>query len=222
MKEIRLKTYSREDTGKKSAHKLRKEGEIPGILYGHKQEARKLTVPEHDFWHILHNATTEHLILHLEVEGADKSDTLVLVRDVQHHPLTGAILHVDFQRISRDESIKVGVPIILTGVAKGVKEFGGVMDHGMREVKVMTTPTEVPESLEVDVSDLQIGQTLFISDLKKQYSHIEFLDDDKVSLVHISPPKKLEISLEEVAAAAAEEEVAEGEVEEEGEKGDES
>ena len=182
---------------------------MPGTLYGHKEEPVSLSVPEHELWVILHNATSEHLILRLDVEGTKDKDVLTLVRDVQHHPVTGHILHIDFQRISMHEKIKVGVPVELIGIARGVKEFGGILDHGMREIMVKCMPEEIPESLPVDVSNMEIGNSIHLSDIMGQYSQLEFLDDENVTLAHVSPPKKLEVF--EEAAEAAEGEAAEGE-----------
>ena len=217
MKRINLKSRIREGSGKKSAHKIRSMGEVPGTLYGHKEKPVSLSVPEHDFWVILHHATSEHLILRLDVEGTDEKDILTLVRDVQHHPVTGEILHVDFQRISMHEKIKVGVPIELTGTARGVKEFGGILDHGMREVMVKCMPEEIPEALSIDVSNMEIGNSIHLSDIMDQYAQIEFLDDANVTLAHVSPPKKLEVfeeaAAEEAVAEEAEAEPAEGEPE---------
>jgi len=193
MKRINLTSRVREGSGKKSAHKIRTAGEVPGILYGHKEEPVSLSVPEHDLWVILHHATSEHLILRLDVEGTKDKDVLTLVRDVQHHPVTGDVLHVDFQRISMQEKIKVGVPVDLVGIPRGVKEFGGILDHGMREIMVKCMPEEIPESLPVDVSNMEIGNSIRLSDIVGQYTQLEFIDDENVTLAHVSPPKKLEV-----------------------------
>ena len=218
MKTIKLTARKREEANKKNVHKLRKQGEIPGVLYGHKKDPVHLAVPEHEFWNILHNATSEHLIIDLEVEGVDMDEHTTLVRDVQHHPVSGDLLHVDFQRISMDEHIKVGVPVLLTGMARGVKEFGGILDQGVREVMIATTAASVPEHLEIDVSHLMINDTIHVSDLVIQYPGLDFLDEGHINLAHISPPKKLEIAEEleegEEGAEGAEEgedEGAEGE-----------
>jgi len=225
MNDIKLKSRIREETGAKMTRKLRSKGEVPGVLYGHRVEPINLTLPEHELWHILHSATSEHLILTLDIEDTAENDVLTLVRDVQHHPVTGDILHVDFQRISLTEKIKVGVPIILSGTARGVKEFGGVLDHGVREVTTHCMPKQIPESIEVDVSDMDIGDSVHISDIVGRYPELEFLDDSNVTLAHVSPPKKLEIFKEELEgveeAAAGEEGAVEKEKEPAGE-GEES
>ena len=210
MKAIKLSARQRVEASKKNVHKLRHQGEIPGVLYGHKKDPVHLAVPEHEFWVILHNATSEHLIIDLDVEGVDMDEHITLVRDVQHHPVSGNILHVDFQRISMDESIKVGIPVQLTGIPKGVKEFGGILDQGVREVMVQTTASTVPEHLEIDVTELMINDTVHVSDLVKLYPGIDFLDDGNINLAHVSPPKKLEVALEEAEGEEGAEEGEEG------------
>ncbi len=212
MKTIKLTARMREEASKKNVHKLRHAGEIPGVLYGHKKDPVHLAIPEHEFWSILHSATSEHLIIKLEVDGVDMEDHITLVRDVQHHPVSGDILHVDFQRISMSENIKVGIPVVLTGVARGVKEFGGILDQGVREVMVATTASSVPEQLELDVSELMINDTIHVSDLVALYPDIDFLNEGHINLAHVSPPKKLEVAeeLEEGAEEGAEGEEGEG------------
>ncbi len=207
MLDITLKTAIRKESGKKSAHKLRAMGLIPAVLYGHKEDPVALELQEHEFWHILHNSTTEHIILKLDIEGADGGEHVILVRDVQHHPVTGNILHVDFQKISLDEDIKVGVPVELVGHAVGVKDFGGILDHGVREVMIQCKPAEIPEILEIDVSSMNIGDTLHVDYLVEKYPSLNFLDDLKVTLAHVSPPKKAELleAEEEAEVGAAEE-----------------
>ncbi len=200
MKQIFLNSRIREGSGKKAAHKTRETGDIPSVLYGHKEDPISLTISGHDLWQILHQATSEHLILHLKIEDSAEGELLTLVRDVQHHPVSGDILHVDFQRISMNEKVKVGVPIELNGIARGVKEFGGILDHGVREVNIKCTPKEIPENLPIDVSEMLIGNSIHLSDIMMHYPQLEFLDDPIVTLAHVSPPKKLELMEEEEAA----------------------
>lgn len=226
MHDKKLSGRLREEKGTKGAHRLRAKGEVPGVLYGHKEEPVNLTLPEHELWHILHSATSEHLILTLDIEGSKEDSVLTLVRDVQHHPVTGDILHVDFQRISITEKIKIGAPIVLNGTARGVKEFGGILEHGVREVMIHCTPKQIPESIEVDVTAMEIGDSIHISDITGQYPELEFLDDSNVTLAHVSHPKKLEIlgEGEEAVAqeAAGEEEEAAAKEEETAGEGEES
>jgi large subunit ribosomal protein L25 len=216
MQQLRLKSFMREGSGKKIARRLRTKGEIPAILYGHRREPLSLAVSQKDLWHILHTATTEYLILSLDVEGSDEGTILTLVRDIQHHPVSGDVLHLDLLRISIDAKIKVGVPIELTGMPKGVKDTGGVLDHGIRELTLNVKPVEIPDKVSIDVSPLAIGDSLRVSDLAALYPHLDIVDDPHVTIAHVSAPKKLETLIPEpgaaVAAAVAEEgEAAEGE-----------
>ena len=173
MKHMNLKSRLREADGKKLARRLRRTGDIPAILYGHKRDPLNLSVGQKDLWHILHSATSEHMILNLDIEGAQEGSILTLVRDVQHHPVTGNVLHLDLQRISIDEKLHIGVPLELTGLAPGVKDQGGILDHGVREVTLNVKPMEIPEKLSIDVSALAIGQSLHVSDLVAIYPDLE-------------------------------------------------
>lgn len=223
MKKVNLKARIREGSGKKISHQLRSKGEIPGVLYGHGEDPVSLAVPEHEFWKILHNATTEHLILEVKVDGMKPANVLTLVKEVQHHPVTGDILHVDLQRISEDEKIKVGVPVSLVGVPKGVKDFGGILDHGAREIRVITTASTVPESLEIDVTHLQIGDSIHISDIAEKFKDIDIFDDESILIAYVAVPKKLEeIKPEEEAEEETEEAGEEQEAEPEAEKEEKS
>ncbi len=219
MKKVKLNARLRNESGKKISHQLRSKGEIPGVLYGHKEDPVSLAVPEHEFWKILHHATTEHLILEVKVDGLDPADVLTLVREVQYHPVTGDILHVDLQRISEKEKIKVGVPVSLVGVPKGVKDFGGILDHGAREVRIITTAAMVPESLEIDVTHMQIGDSIHVSDLAEKFKDIDIYDDESILIAYVAVPKKLEeIKPEEEAGEEAEEAAEEQEAEPEADK----
>jgi large subunit ribosomal protein L25 len=225
MQKPNLKSHLREGAGKEGAKRLRGRGEVPAVLYGHKREPISLAVSQKDLWHILHTATSEHMILSLDIEGSDEGAILTLVRDVQHHPVTGDVLHLDLQRISVDEKLHIGVPVELTGMAKGVKEEGGILDHGIREVTLSVKPMEIPEKVSIDISHLEIGHSIHVSDLIALYPHLEIIDDPHVTLAHISPPKKLEVLIPEpgapAAAAVAEEgEAGEGEEAPEGEEGE--
>jgi large subunit ribosomal protein L25 len=220
MKEIKIKGRVRKGVGKKIAHKLRASGEVPGILYGHKEEPIALAVPEHDLWYILHKSTSENLILSLSLSDNGGEPVTALIRDVQHHPVTGDILHVDLQRISLNEKLNVGVPLKLEGVPRGVKEFGGILDQVAREIVVYSTPREIPEFVSVTIEEMEIGDSIHLEDIVKQYPDIEFAEEPEMMLAHISPPpKKIEVATEEVAE---EEEVEEGEeeVEEVAEEGE--
>lgn len=213
MKDNQLKSNIRAESGKKTGHKIRKEGKIPGILYGHGEEPLALEMDKHDVWEVLHKAKSRHLVVGLEVEGVDLGNVVTLVKDVQQHPVTGEVLHIDFLRVYKDEMINVDVPVKIIGTAKGVKESGGILYHSIRNVTVNSKPTEIPEAIEVDVTELEIGQSIHITDIIGNYSDIEFVYDADITLAHVAAPKELELPEEEG------EEVLEGE-EAEGEEGE--
>ena len=221
MEKPKLNSHLRAGAGKEGAKRLRASGEIPAILYGHKREPVSLAVSQKDIWHILHTATSEHMILSLAVEGSNEGSILTLVRDIQHHPVSGDVLHIDLQRISIDEKLHIGVPIELAGAAKGVKDEGGVLDHGIREITLNVKPMEIPEKVSIDISHLEIGHSIHVSDLIALYPDLEIVDDPHVTLAHVSAPKKLEVLVPEpgtpaAAAVAAEAEEGEGEESAEG------
>jgi len=220
MQKPKLKSHMRVGAGKEGAKRLRSQGEIPAILYGHKREPMSLAVSQKDIWHILHTATSEHMILSLDVEGSDEGSVLTLVREIQHHPVTGDVLHLDLQRIMVDEKLHIGVPIELAGMAKGVKEEGGVLDHGIREVTLNVKPMEIPEKVSISIAHLEIGHSVHVSDLIALYPDLEIVDDPHVTIAHVSAPKKLEVLIPEPGAAAAAAVAAEVEEGEEGEAGE--
>ncbi|MCD6380158.1 50S ribosomal protein L25 [bacterium] len=213
MKKIMLKADVRKEIGKKSGSKLRKDGKIPGILYGHKKDPIPLVLDKHDVWEILHNAETENLIINLEIEGVDLADIVTIVKDIQQHPVTGDILHLDFMRVAMDEMIDVNVPVRIIGVAKGVAVDGGILFHSIRQITINSKPSEIPEFINIDVSDLSVGDTIHISDIVKDYKDINFVSDLDITLAHVAAPKELELTEEEVEKeeiAAAEEAAVEG------------
>jgi len=216
MEKILLKSQVREETGKSSGSRLRKSGKIPGILYGHKEDPISLIMDEHNIREIIHNAQTKNIIITLEIEGVDIADMVTIVKDVQHHPVTGDILHVDFMRVAMDEKIDVNVPVRIIGMAKGVTEEGGVLYHSIRQIMINSTPAEIPESIDIDVSELTIGSTIHISDIVGNYKEINFVSDLDMTLVHIAAPKEADLPEEEVVEEGAE--VAEGEEESAGEE----
>ena len=222
MEIISLKSNIREETGKKSGRKIRREGKVPAILYGHKEDPIPLVVYEHDVWEIFHNASTENLIIQLDIEGMDLSDEITLLKEVQQHPVTGEILHIDLLRVYTDEKIDVNVQIQTTGEPKGVKEEGGILFQAVRRITVNAKAADIPDVIKIDVSDLGIGESIHISDIVKEYEQFDFVFDTDMTIAHISAPKELElpekkaeeeIEGEEVEAAeeagAAEEEKAE-------------
>jgi len=205
MAEVKLTAEPREGVGKGAARKIRAAGKVPGVLYGPAVEPMRLAVDALQLWHALHTDAGTNVLINLAVDG----DTfLTMPREVQRDIVRGTLLHVDFLRIRRDVAIQVDVPVFLVGESVGVKE-GGVVEHHLWELRVECLPTQVPESIEADISALAVGDSLHVSDLSIP-QHITLLTPSEETLVSVVPPPVLEV--EEVAPEEEEGELPEGEV----------
>jgi len=215
--EVVLKVRKREGTGKGFAQKLRGEGKIPAVVYGHKMDPINLSVDGSDFEDLSRSVSIESTIITLEVEGDKKKPIKTLVREIQRHPFRDRILHLDFFQISMKESITVEVPISLLGTSVGVRTEGGILQHQMREVQISCLPSEIPEKIEIDISDLSIGDSVHVGDL--DLKGFDLLSDPDGLIVTLLPPTVMK---EEVKPEVEEEEALEpelvGEEKEEGEE----
>lgn len=207
MKTVALTAYPRTLARRGGAKKLRDAGRVPAVIYGRQAPPQNLEVESRQIKDLLHHAASENLLLDLSVEGDPRPKRLALLREVQHHPLSGAVLHVDFHEVSETEKVTVMVPIETVGEAKGVKE-GGVLEHVLFKVKVRALPKDLPEQVVIDVSELAIGQAVHLGDIQPPPG-VEVLGDKHISVVAVAAP----LTEEQEAAAATEEAVAAGEVE---------
>ena len=202
-----LLATKRETRKKNEARRLRVSGQIPAVVYGGvAKEAVPVSVDPKILLRILHSDSGVNTLIDLELEGGDSSQ--VLVKDFQLDPISSELLHVDFYRLAMDKVITVTVPVTLTGEAKGVKQEGGLLDFVTREIQVECMPAEIPEHVEVDVSELAIGDGVRVRDVVEGvvWKPISELD---TLLVHVTPPKVEEEPEEEEVSAEA---VAESEV----------
>ncbi len=188
MEYYKLTSVRRDESGKGIARKLRQEGQIPAILYGHKEEPISLSLAEFELRKIFQQHS-ESAIVNLSIGGDASASCNAIIREVQRHPTSGSLLHIDLQRISMDEKVRVQVPIILKGDAKGVKEMGGILEHGLRELNITCVPTAIPKAVEIDVTELSIGDSIHVRDIAPRYQDFEFLDDGETTLAIVVPPK---------------------------------
>ena len=157
----------------------------------------------------------ETAIVDLKVGGKVKKECNAIIKDIQQHPASGKVLHVDFQYIRKGQKIRLDVPVILVGMPLGVKEMGGILEHGLREVAIRCMPRHIPDTIELDVSELGIQDSIHVKAVLDRYPDIEFLDDPESMLANVVPPK---VEVEPVAEEEAEEEpevIAKGKEEEE-------
>ncbi|MBN2058455.1 MAG: 50S ribosomal protein L25 [Candidatus Saganbacteria bacterium] len=209
---VEIKADTREILGKNS-QKVRRQGLIPAVVYGRKFKATAVSLDAKEFTKkVLRSGAGRNLIFSLKMSDAGKGKSVpVITHAIQRDPLDDSIIHLDLMHIIMDEKIKTRVRIELLGTPIGVKEEGGVLVHGLREVEVKCLPGEIPDKFEIDVSALKINASLHISDLKPS-GKVEILSHGEEMIAQVSPPTKEE----EVAPVVA---VPEGAVVPEGEEG---
>ncbi len=210
--ETTLNAELRSERGKNLARRLRRDGRIPGVVYGEAggsdgSDAVAVSVGPEEVSRVLHSEAGANTLIGLTVGGGDSSK--VLIKDYQVDPVSHRLLHVDFYRVAMDKVITVTVRIELTGEAEGVKVQGGLIDFVQREVAVACLPSEIPENIEVDVSPLRIGQGVRLRDLLGDTSW-QPVSDPETLIVHVIAPR-----LEAEEAEDEAEGEAEGETEDE-------
>jgi large subunit ribosomal protein L25 len=215
MATVELKATARTGTGKGKARQTRREGSFPAVLYGEGEEPQPISVDNKDFYPVIRTAAGENVILDLKIEGSKSESCKAIIRDIQYHPVRRDILHVDFQHISMTKMITVDVPIEIEGEAVGVKTDGGILEVILREVEVECLPVNIPDVIKVDVSDLEIGNSIQVSDLHVEDARI--VTDPESTVITIGAPTVVEEVKPEVAEGEEAEEGAEGEAAAEGE-----
>jgi len=161
---FQLKAEMRQGTGTARVKKLRRQGLVPGVIYGGGQRTYPVQVNAKEITDLLHHASSENVLVDLVVEGAREKNKLVLIQAVQHNVLSRAVTHVDFQAVREDQEIRATVPVHLTGEPLGVK-LGGLLDHQVHQMEVRCLPKDLPEVMTFDVTELGLGQALHVSDV---------------------------------------------------------
>ncbi len=206
---VTLKVAARTALGTQGAKRVRRQGLVPAILYGEKQENMNLAVDEAELKAALSTPAGRNVIIELTPEGAEM--TRVVLREMTRNPITRQVLHVDFQRISEHKPVNMKIPVVLVGESPAVNEGRGILDHAMRVLDIKCLPKDIPVNVEVDISELEIGNVIRVSDIK--IPHVEFLDIPERPVVDILLPTlyvEAEVEGEEPVEGEA---LAEGEVE---------
>src|SRR6266478_4418751 len=162
-KQVKLKAEPRDATGRSAARKLKARGIVPAVIYGGKHKSQALQVLERDINAMLSHASGENILVELEIAGENRT---ALLQEVQHSPVRGDVVHVDFHAISMDEKIEASVPLEALGVATGVKNFGGLLEQNLRALAIECLPRDLPDKITVDVSELNIGNSIHVRDIK--------------------------------------------------------
>ncbi len=182
--EVTLRAEPRSTTGKGSARQARRAGRVPAILYGRGIVPTPLAVDSKQIGHALHTEAGANVLVNLEVEGGRRY--LTMVREVQRHPVRGHLLHVDFVNTARDVKTHAEVPLQITGESRGVRE-GGVIEHHLWELRVEALPTDIPSSLEADISHLAIGDHLRVADVTPPAGVDIVSEPDEIILSVVEP-----------------------------------
>ena len=226
MATVSFTAQARDTKGKGAARSLRARGQIPAVIYGHDHAPQSLALNARDLDKMLGHIQAESTVIEVTVDGKTSK---TLIREIQRHPIKRQILHVDFQALVAGEKVTVNIPITLIGIPEGVKLEGGVMEQPLRELEIEVDPSSIPDHVELDVSNLKIGDSLHVSDIKLAEG-VTILDDPETSVAVVAAPRAVieetpVVEGEGAPEAAAEPEVIgkglgeEGEGEEGGEQG---
>lgn len=214
MAEIRVKARMRKESGKGAARRLRAAGRVPGIVYGKGTEPVPIELDAKDVYfltHGAHAASLESVIVSLEIgNGVEGGTRSTLIKEIQHDPVKGDVLHIDFHQISLTERIHARIPVLTVGESPGVGA-GGILEHALRELEVVCRAMDLPEEVRLDISGLELGESLRVRDVDLG-PEIEVLNDPDLSVVSVTVPRGL---VEEVAEEEAAEPELVGEKEEE-------
>ena len=208
--ELKIEARTRDLTGKRGARKTRALGDVPAVLYGLGSESRNLAVKKGDLWDAIQGEAGLNVLIDLwVVDGKEKDSQLVMIKELQKHPVREEILHVDFLMVARDETIRMQVPVVILGEEESVGlKNGGTLQHNLWDVEVECLPTSIPEGLSLDISGLDIGDSLRVSDLDVP-GEVEILVGSEDVVVNILAPRVITEEVEEEVG----EELLEGEEE---------
>ena len=184
-KQVKLAAQTRPQTGRTAVKKIKSQGFVPAVIYSHNETPVALQVNARDIDTLLSHAVGEHLLVDLEVAGS--ANRLALIQEVQHHPVTQAVMHVDFHGVSANETIESSIPVEAVGEAIGVKSFGGILEQLARSLTIKCLPQDLPEVISVDVSALAIGDSVHVKDIKLP-SGVTAVDDADQAVFLVAEP----------------------------------
>ncbi len=195
MKTVPLKAFPRSLVQRGAVKKLRASGRVPATIYGRQAKPQNLEVIYDDIAGLLKHSVSENLLVDLTVENDVRAKRLALVQEIQHHPLSAKVIHLDLHEVAENEKITISVPVETTGEAAGVKVGGGSLTHVLLKLKVRSLPKDLPEQITVDVTALEIGKSIHLGDIAAP-SGVEILGDKHLTVVSVAAPR----AEEEVAA----------------------
>ena len=202
--EATLEAVKRTDSGKNEARRHRAAGRLPAVVYGPSKDGKApvgvpVTVDPKGLMRIFHSDSGVNTLITLKLDG---TSTQVLVREYQRDPVTNALLHADFYQLAMDKAIVVSVPVVVKGEPQGVKQQGGLLDFVTREIQVQCLPTDIPEHIDIDVSELMLHQSIRVKDVPTNPKW-KAVTDGETMLVHVVMPKAEESATTTAAEGAA-------------------
>jgi len=198
MKTVPLQAFQRSQVRRGEVKKLRATGRVPATIYGRLAKPQNLEINSKEIANLINHSVSENLLVDLAVENDARSKRLALVQEIQHHPLDGRVLHVDFHEVAENEKVTVMVPVETEGEPTGVKDGGGVLEHALFKLKVRSLPKDLPEAIIIDVAHLAVGKSIHLGDVKAPEG-VEILGDKHLTVVAVAMPRT---EVEETAAAA--------------------
>ena len=213
MEKIELKASIRKTVGNGPARELRRQGMIPAVLYGPKSDPIMLSVVIRELEQIVKSGNIGQMLLNIVIQNGKKQSKTAMIKELQTQPVSGALLHIDFYEVAMDQKIKISIPVVTSGEAVGV-ELGGILQVVRHEVDVFCYPNNIPESIEVDITNMEVGDSLHIGDVPLDEA-IELADESNFTIVTVLSPKVEEEEVEEEELEEGEEVEAEDAGEEE-------
>jgi len=187
MKSVALTAYPRTLAKRSRVKKLRASGRVPAVIYGRQNKPQNLEINLVELENLIHHSASENILVDLAVAGDAQAKRLALVQEVQHHALSGDVLHIDLHEVAEMEKVTVMVPVETIGEAAGVKNGGGVLEHVLFKIKARALPKDLPEVITVDVTRLEIGMSIHLGEIQPP-PNVEILGDKKVSVISVAAP----------------------------------
>ena len=197
-KQLKLTAQTRSTSGRSAVKKIKSQGLVPAVVYGGHDAPISLTLNAREIGSLLAHATSEHLLVDLEInDGGTKSSRLALIQEVQHDAIRRDVLHVDFHAVKADEKLHSDIPVEPFGEADGVKNFGGILEINMHSIEVECLPKDLPDVIRIDVSALGVGDAIHIKDIQFP-AGVTARGDGDLTVVRVAAPK---VEVEPVPAA---------------------
>lgn len=206
-KQVKLSAQTRTQIGGSVSRKLKRQGAVPAVIYGAKSEPQPLQVAARDIQTLLSHAVGENILVDLEIDSdGQKSSRTALIKNVQHATLSGAVVHVDFHAVNMNEKLRTSVPVESAGEPTGVKNFGGLLEQSLRSLEIECLPKDLPELITVDVSGLNVGDSVHVKDIALPEGVVA-LDDADLTVFLVAEPTVAEEPAAGAAAPATQPEV---------------